>query len=67
MQEKGFSLTRILPYKDRIVYSVLLWENTVSENPYSRIFYAVLKATTAFNHRMRVTLFQGIIYLTPYF
>ena len=30
MQEYGFSLTRILPYK-----------NSVSENPYSRIFYVV--------------------------
>ena len=34
MREYGFSLTRILPYKDRIV-------DSVSENPYSRIFYAV--------------------------
>ena len=30
MQEYGFSLTRILPYKDKI-----------SEKRYSRIFYAV--------------------------
>ena len=41
MREYGFLLTRILPYKDRIVNSVLIQENMVSENQYSRIFYAV--------------------------
>ena len=55
MQEYGFSLARILPYKDRIVDSVFIRENIrteswiltlhgriwVSKNPYSRIFYAV--------------------------
>ena len=40
MREYGFLLTRILPYKDKIVGFVLIWENTVGENPYSRIFYA---------------------------
>ena len=34
MREYGFSLTRILPYKEKI---------RVSENPYSRIFYALYK------------------------
>ena len=39
MREYGFSLTRILPYKDRIYESVLIRENT---GQYSRIFYAVI-------------------------
>ena len=43
MREYGLSLTRILPYKDKIVDSVLIREITVSENPYSCIFYAVKK------------------------
>ena len=41
MREYGFLLTRILPYKNRIIDSVLIQENMVSENQYSRIFYAV--------------------------
>ena len=44
MREYGFSLTRILQYKNRIYDSVLIRENTriwVSENPYSCIFYLV--------------------------
>ena len=41
MQKYGFSLTHILPYKNRSADSVLIRENTVSENLYSRIFYAV--------------------------
>ena len=41
MREYGFSLTRILPYKDRICSSVFIRENKVSENHYSHIFYAV--------------------------
>ena len=42
MREYGFSLTRILPSKGRIVDSVFLYGRIrVSENPYSRIFYAV--------------------------
>ena len=35
MRECGFSLTRILPYKDKIFNFVRITENTVSENPYS--------------------------------
>ena len=27
MQEYGFSLTRILPYKERIYDSAIIWEN----------------------------------------
>ena len=41
MREYGFSVTRILPYIDKVVDFVLIRENTVTENPYSRIFYAV--------------------------
>ena len=41
MREYGFSVTRSLPYKDRIVDSVLYGKERVRENPYSRIFYAV--------------------------
>ena len=41
MGENGFSLTRILPYKDRIADSHFVREKAVSKNPYSRIFYAV--------------------------
>ena len=37
MQKYGFSLTHILPYKNRSADSVLIRENTVSENLYSRI------------------------------
>ena len=35
MREYEFSLTRIFPYKDKIE------DEIVSENPFSRIFYAV--------------------------
>ena len=38
MQEYGFSLTRILPYKGQNL------QFYVSENQYSRIFYAALEA-----------------------
>lgn len=41
MRELGFSLTRIVPNKDRTVDSVLTWEKRVSENLYSCQFYAV--------------------------
>ena len=41
MREYVFSLTRIIPYKDRIYDSSLYGRIRVSENPYSRIFYAV--------------------------
>ena len=42
MREYKFSLTRILPYKDRILDSVLTRENTGQyKNPHSRIFYAM--------------------------
>ena len=36
MEEYGFSLTRILPHKDRKI--------RVSENPYSGLFYVVMSA-----------------------
>ena len=36
MREYGCSLTHICPYKDKLYESI-----QVSENPYSRIFYAV--------------------------
>ena len=35
MRENGFSLTRVLSYKDRIV------DENLSKNLHSRIFYAV--------------------------
>ena len=41
MRKYGLRLTRILPYKDRIIDSVLIRKNTGSENPYYCIFYAV--------------------------
>ena len=41
MREHGFSLTRILSNKERVYDSALIRENAVSENRYSRIFYAV--------------------------
>ena len=41
MREYWYSLTRIFSYKNRILDSVLIRKNTLSENPYSRIFYAV--------------------------
>ena len=41
MREYGFSLTRILPYKDRIYDSVLTPRIRVSENSSSPISYAV--------------------------
>ena len=40
MPEFGFSLTRVLPYKDKTVHSAVIWENTGQRNPYSHIFYA---------------------------
>ena len=42
MREYGISLALILPYKDRIYNSVLYRRIRISENPYSRLFYAVL-------------------------
>ena len=41
MGEYEISLARILPYKDRIYNSVLYGRIRISENPYSRLFYAV--------------------------
>ena len=41
MPEYWYLLTRIFSYKNRILDSVLIRKNTLSENPYSRIFYAV--------------------------
>ena len=41
MREYGFSLTRISPYKDKILEKIR--KISVSENPYSRIFHAVLR------------------------
>ena len=59
-----FSLTRILPYKDRIDYFVLIWENTVSENPCSLTFYAVLPIIRTNPQRiflhLGLRIFQGI-------
>ena len=41
MQKYGFSLTCILPYKDRIVYSILIRENTGQWKPiFSHILYS---------------------------
>ena len=51
MREYGFYLTRILPYKDRIVDSVLNGRKRVGENPYSRIFYAVSLYTIYLEYR----------------
>ena len=47
MQEHRFSLTRILPYKGKIVDSVLIRKNRRQWKPYSRIFYAVLMKATS--------------------
>ena len=41
MRKYGFSLTRTLPYKDIIFDSVLIRRIRVSQNPYSRTFFAV--------------------------
>ena len=41
MQEHGFSLTRIVLYKDKLFDFALYVRMRVSENLYSRIFYAV--------------------------
>ena len=43
MPEYGFSLTRILSYKDRIVNFVLIRENMVSKNPYSRKLWGLVR------------------------
>ena len=40
MREYRFSLTRILPYKDRIIMS-LQGRIRVSENQYSRLFHVL--------------------------
>ena len=39
MQKHGFSLNRVLPYKDRESYRIR--ENKGQRKSYSRIFYAV--------------------------
>ena len=41
MQEHGFSLTRIVLYKDKLFDFALYVRMRVSKNLYSRIFYAV--------------------------
>ena len=41
MPEYGFSMTRILPYKDRIVGSVLIQENTGQRKP---VFWHILRS-----------------------
>ena len=41
MQKYGFSITRVLPYNDKIVDSVLIQEKRVSKKPYSCTFYTV--------------------------
>ena len=45
MQEHGFSLTRIFPYKDRIKDSVLIREYTGQRKP---IFWDILRNATYF-------------------
>ena len=42
MRDYGFSLIRVFPYKNRIYILCLYGKIQVSENLYSRIFYAVL-------------------------
>ena len=39
MPEYGFSLTGIIPYKDRIVDFVLIWKNTCQGKP---VFWHIL-------------------------
>ena len=41
MQKYGYSLTFFFQYKERTYDSALIRENTVSENAFSRRFYAV--------------------------
>ena len=41
MREYEFSMTCILPHKDKIYDFVSIWENTAQRKPYFRIFYAV--------------------------
>ena len=40
MPEDGFSLTRVFPYKDRIVNFVLIGENTSPRKP---VFWHILR------------------------
>ena len=62
MREYGFSLTLILSYNDNILS--LYGRIRVSENPYSRIFYAVLnKAGSVFADGIFIRLLK-INYLT---
>ena len=48
MREYEFSLTLVLPYKDAIVDSVLIWEMWGSENPPSCIFYVLMISSPKF-------------------
>ena len=41
MREYGFSLIHVLPYKGRIVDSLLCGRMRINENLYFRMFYAV--------------------------
>ena len=41
MPEYGFSLTRIFPYKDKTVDSVLIREIRITSNSYSGMFFVV--------------------------
>ena len=54
MQESGSSLTRILPYKDRIVDSLLIREKKVIENPHYRLLFAM-------------NVFRTIVFTDSYF
>ena len=46
MRECEFSLTRILLYKDKVVDSVLIWENTGQSKP---VFSHILCSVAFFN------------------
>ena len=59
MQEYGFSLTRILPYRDKIYDFVLMWENTGQWKPvFSHILCSVIVIGAHVNiHLAKTTAF----------
>ena len=61
MQEYGFSLTRIFPYKDRIIDSILIRENAVRQKTRFLAYFAQYFHKNALKYN--TSRQQNIIYI----